>query len=65
MKKPRDNIRPTLEGLQSDYGLLAPYLEGTAKIDWQALHKPVMVNVEARQASLSPFVFRRANLVRV
>ena len=38
----------------------------TDKIDWQALHKPVvMVNVEARQASSSPFVFRRANLVRV
>ena len=63
--KSRDNISAVIEGLQRDHGLLAAYLEATDKIDWQALNKPVvMVNVEARQASSSPFVFRRANLVR-
>jgi hypothetical protein len=64
--KTRDNINAVIEGLQRDHGLLAAYLEATDKIDWQALRKPVvMVNVEARQASSSPFVFRRANLVRL
>ena len=64
--KTRDNINAVIEGLQRDHGLLAAYLEATDKIDWQALRKPVvMVNVEARQASSSPFVFRRASLVRV
>jgi len=64
--KSRENISAVIESLQRDHGLLAAYLEATDKIDWQALHKPVvMVNVEARQASSSPFVFRRANLVRV
>jgi hypothetical protein len=64
--KIRDNINGVIEGLQRNQGLLAACLEATDKIDWEALRKPVvMVNVEARQASSSPFVFRRANLVRV
>ena len=61
-----DNISAVIEILQRDHGLLAAYLEATNKIDWQALRKPVMmVDVEARQASSSPFAFRHANLVRV
>jgi hypothetical protein len=56
--------RANIEGLQRDHGLLAAYLEATNKLDWRALHKPMMVNVEARQASSSPLDFR-ANLVRV
>src|SRR5262245_54916036 len=53
--KTRDNISAVIEGQQRHQGLLAAYLEAT--------RKPVMVNVEVRQASSSPFVFRRANLV--
>jgi hypothetical protein len=68
----RDNLGAVIEGLQREHGLLAAYLEATGKIDRRALHKrvaiaetPKPVNVEARQASSLPFVFRRANLVRV
>ena len=63
--KTRDNISAVIEGLQRDHSLVAAYLEATIKIDWRALHKPVMVNVEARPASSSPFDFPRASLVRV
>jgi len=47
------------------------YLEATDKIDWRTFDEPMVigktpkpVNVEAGQASSSPFVFGRANLVR-
>jgi hypothetical protein len=70
--KSRGNISAVIEGLQRDHGLLAAYLEATDKIDWRTLHQPVVigetpksVNVEADQASSSPFVFGRANLIRV
>jgi hypothetical protein len=78
--KIRDNMSAVIPGLQKDHGLLAAYLEATDKIDWRALHKRVLIaeapaNVEAHQASAapqlpevvpstSPFVFRRANLLR-
>ena len=67
----RDNISAVIKSLKRDHGLLAAYLEATDKIDWPALDKPMVigetpksVNVEAGQASSSPFVFGRANLVR-
>jgi hypothetical protein len=83
--KTRGNMSAVIDGLQRDHGLLAAYLEATDRIDWQALHKRVVIgeppkpsNVEAHQASsialqlpevasstISPFVLRRANLVRV
>lgn len=79
--KIRDNMSAVIEGLQSEHGLLAAFLEATDKIDWRALHKQVAIggtpeptNVDAQQASTAPhfseevrstpFVFRRANLVR-
>jgi hypothetical protein len=59
--KIRDNMSAVIEGLQKDHGLLAAYLEATDKIDWQALHKRVVIgeapkpaNVEAHQASAAP-----------
>ena len=67
----RDNISAVIKSLKRDHGLLAAYLEATDKIDWQAFDEPMAigetpksVNVEAGQASSSPFVFGRANLVR-
>jgi hypothetical protein len=87
--KTRDNkMSAVIKGLQREHGLLAAYLEASDEIDWQALHRRVVitetpepVNVEARRVSAppqvpevpqlpevapstSPFVFRRANLVR-
>ena len=75
--KTRDNMNAVIEGLQRKHGLLAAYLEATDKIDWRArvAETPKLVNVEAHQVSAapqlpevvpstSPFVFRRANLVR-
>ena len=77
--KTRDNMSAVIEGLQREQGLLAAYLEATDKIDWRALHKRVVIaetpNAEVHQVSAapqlpevvpstSPFVFRRANLVR-
>ena len=77
--KIRDNMSAVIEGLQKDHGLLAAYLEATDKIDWRALHKRVVIaetpSAEVHQVfaapqlpdvvpSTSPFVFRRANLVR-
>jgi hypothetical protein len=77
----RDNMRAVIEGLQREHGLLAAYLEATAKIDWHALQKqvpigkaPTPIHVEAASAVLqspelvppkSSFVFRRTNVVRV
>ena len=59
--KTRDNMRAVIDGLQRKHGLLAAYLEATDKIDWQALHKRVVIgeapkpaNVEAHQASAAP-----------
>jgi hypothetical protein len=56
--KSRDNMSAVIEGLQSDHGLLAAYLEATNRIDWQALHKRVMIgeppkpsDIEAHLAS--------------
>jgi hypothetical protein len=61
----RDNVSAVIKSLKRDQGLLAAYLEATDKIDWRALREtPKSVNVEAGQASSSPFVFGRANLVR-
>jgi len=67
--KTRDNKSAVIEGLQRQHGLLAAYLEAIAET-------PKPVNVEAHRVSAgprlpevvpstSPFVFRRANLVRV
>jgi len=79
MKTRDDNMSAVIEGLQREHGLLAAYLEATDKIDWRALHKRVVIaetpNAEVHQVSAatqlpevvpstSPFVFRRANLVR-
>jgi hypothetical protein len=57
----RDNMGAVIEGLQREHGLLAAYLEATDKIDWRALHKPVMiaetpepVDVEAHHGSAEP-----------
>jgi hypothetical protein len=71
--KTRDNISSVIESLQGDHGLLAAYLEAAEKIDWRALQEPMVtgetpksVNVEpGRASSSSPFVFGRANLIRV
>jgi hypothetical protein len=59
--KIRDNMSAVIEGLQKDHGLLAAFLEATDKIDWRALHKPVVIsgppepaNVEAQQISIAP-----------
>jgi hypothetical protein len=67
----RDNISAVIKSLKRDHGLLAAYLEATDKIDWRAFDEPMVIgetpksfNVEAGQASSSPFVFGRANLVR-
>jgi len=67
----RDNISAVIKSLKRDHGLLAAYLEATDKIDWRTFDEPMVigetpkpVNVEAGQASSSPFVFGRANLVR-
>ena len=61
----RDSISAVIKSLKRDHGLLAAYLEATDKIDWRALREtPKSVNVEAGQASSSPFIFGRANLVR-
>jgi hypothetical protein len=56
--KTRDNISAVIEDLQRDHGLLAAYLEATDRIDWRALHKPVVigetpksVNIEAGPGS--------------
>ena len=65
----RDNIGAVIKSLKRDHSLLAAYLEATEKIDWRAFDGPVLigetpklVNVEAGQASPTPFVFGRANL---
>ena len=66
--KTHDNMSAVIEGLQRQHGLLAAYLEAIAET-------PKPVNVEAHRVSAaprlpevvpstSPFVFRRANLVR-
>jgi hypothetical protein len=59
--KIRDNMSAVIEGLQKDHGLLAAFLEATDKIDWRALHKPVVIsaapepaNVEAQQIPIAP-----------
>ena len=72
--KTRDNMSAVIEGLQREYGLLAAYLEAIAETP-----KPVNVEAHRVSAapqlpevpqfpevvlSTSPFVFRRANLVR-
>ena len=67
--KTRDNMSAVIEGLQRQHGLLAAYLEAIAETP-----KPVHVekltgcppDLEPEVVpSTSPFVFRRANLVRV
>ena len=72
--KTRDNMSAVIEGLQRQHGLLAAYLEAIAETP-----KPVNVEAHRVSAapqlpevpqfpevvlSTSPFVFRRANLVR-
>jgi hypothetical protein len=56
--KTRDN---SVQGLQTEHGLLAAYLEATSRIDCRPLHKgavnagtPEPVNVEAHRASTAP-----------
>jgi hypothetical protein len=69
----RDDMRMVIEGLQRDHALLAAFLEATDKIDWRALHRRVAIgktsdtpiNLKTLQAQASPFVIRRANLVRI
>jgi hypothetical protein len=58
----RDDMSAVIEGLQRDHALLAAFLEATDKIDWQALHRRVAIS---QAPEPSPFVFRRANLVRI
>ena len=60
--KTRDNMSAVIKGLQRDHGLLAAYLEATGRIDCQAPHKRVVIGEPPES---SPFVFRRANLVRL
>jgi len=68
--KTRDN-RVVIEGLQSDHGLLAAYLEATNRIDWRPLDKraviagaPEPVNVEAHTASTATFYSRKTGSKR-
>jgi hypothetical protein len=72
----REDISAVIEGLQTDHALLAAFLEATDKIDWRALHRRVAIgqvsstsiDLDTLRASIpqaSPFVFRRANLVRI
>jgi hypothetical protein len=67
-----------IAGVRKDHRLLAAFLEASDKIDWRALQRRVAigeltepVNVKAHQqtsttpiAPVTPFSFRRANLVR-
>jgi hypothetical protein len=78
LMKNRADMNGVIEGLQSEQVLLAAFLEATDKIDWRALQKrvaigemPEPINMEAHQqtsiaaeTAVSPFAFRRANLVR-
>ena len=65
--KTRDNMSAVIDGLQSQHGLLAAYLEATDN------RKRVLTAETPKQVSAAPevtpsastFVFRRANLVRV
>jgi hypothetical protein len=61
----RDDMTAVIESLQRDHALLAAFLEATDKIDWRALHRPVAIDPAPKPASASPFVLRRANLVKV
>ena len=60
--KTRDNMSAVIEGLQREHGLLAAYLEATVNVEAHRLSAaPQLPEVVP---STSPFVFRRANLVR-
>jgi hypothetical protein len=50
-----------IEGLQRDHALLAAFLEATDKIDWQALHRRVVIG---QAPEPSPLVSRGVNLVK-
>jgi hypothetical protein len=63
----RDDMNAVIEGLRRDHALLAAFLEATDKIDWRALHRRVAIG-EASSMPINldtPFLFRRANLVRI
>jgi hypothetical protein len=61
--KTRDDMSTMIEGLQSEHGLLAAYLEATVNVEAHRVSAaPQLPEVVP---STSPFVFRRANLVRV
>ena len=60
--KTRDNMSAVIEGLQREQGLLAAYLEATVNVEAHRVSAaPQLPEVVP---STSPFVFRRANLVR-
>ena len=60
--KTRDNMGAVIEGLQRQHGLLAAYLEATVNVEAHRVSAaPQLPEVVP---STSPFVFRRANLVR-
>ena len=65
--KTHGNISAVIESLRRDHGLLAAYLEATDKIDWRALHEPMMIGEtpKSKTGQESPFAFGRANLIRV
>ena len=60
--KTRDNMSAVIEGLQREYGLLAAYLEATVNVE--AHRVAAATELPEVVLSTSPFVFRRANLVR-
>ena len=63
--KTRDNMSAVIEGLQREYGLLAAYLEATVNVEAHRLSAaPQLPELPEVMPSTSPFVFRRANLVR-
>ena len=66
--KTRDNMSAVIEGLQREHGLLAAYLEATVNVEAHqvsaAPQSPEVPQLPEVMPSTSPFVFRRANLVR-
>ena len=66
--KTRDNMGAVIEGLQREHGLLAAYLEATVNVEAHrvsaAPQLPEVPQFPEVVLSTSPFVFRRANLVR-
>ena len=60
--KTHDNMSAVIEGVRSEHGLLGAYLEATVNVEAHRVSAaPQLPEVVP---STSPFVFRRANLVR-